>query len=64
MYLPHKHVRCVYILQPVVTYQTASRPYKFPEGGAIYEQFNEPEEYRTPSEDSGVGMGPAELVTR
>jgi hypothetical protein len=47
-----------------MTYQSASRPYKFPEGGAIYEQLNEPEEYRTPSEDSGVGMGPAELVTR
>ncbi|XP_021924631.1 whirlin isoform X3 [Zootermopsis nevadensis] len=48
---------------PELTYQT-SRPYKFPEGGVTYEQFNEPEEYRTPSEDSGVGMGPPELITR
>jgi hypothetical protein len=35
-----------------------------PDGAVTYEQFTEPEEYRTPSEDSGVGMGPTELVTR
>jgi hypothetical protein len=50
--------------QPDLTYQTSPRPHKFPEGGVTYEQFNEPEEYRTPSEDSGVGMGPPEVVTR
>ncbi|GFG33150.1 hypothetical protein Cfor_03430, partial [Coptotermes formosanus] len=49
---------------PALTFQTASRTSMLPDGAVTYEQFTEPEEYRTPSEDSGVGMGPTELVTR
>nr|CAD7606323.1 unnamed protein product [Timema genevievae] len=40
---------------------TPSRPCKFPvlvEGATTFEPFNETEEFRTPSEDSGVCLGP------
>ncbi|XP_069698810.1 uncharacterized protein [Periplaneta americana] len=50
--LVHNAMRCVPCLQPELMYR--------PCGAATYEQFNETEEYRTPSEDSGVGLGPSE----
>ena len=44
---------------------SSARPCKFPVGGGDRERetgmFNEPEEFRTPSEDSGLGLGPPEL---
>lgn len=48
---------CLRFLQP--EYHASARPCRVPVGSETI--YSEPEDFRTPSEDSGLGLGPAEL---